>query len=103
MEIRSEQTPFSFQLDRDRLMALAEDRREAYASASPYPHTVMDEFLPEEVLDAVLQEFPSPGQVDWLAFDSASERKLASNDETAMGPMTRQLLAALNSSAFIDF
>lgn len=100
---RTGHTAVGFQLDRERLTALAEDRREAYASASPYPHTVIDDFLPEDVLEAVLQEFPSPAQVDWLAFDSESERKLASNDETVMGPMTRQVLAAFNSSAFIDF
>ena len=84
-------------------MALAESRREAYASASPYPHAVMDGFLPEEVLDAVLAEFPAPAEVDWLAFDSPLERKLATNNDSAMGPATRHLLAELNSSAFIDF
>lgn len=84
-------------------MALAESRRGAYASASPYPHTVMDDFLPEEVLDAVLAEFPAPAEVDWLAFDSPLERKLATKDDSAMGPATRHLLAELNSSAFIDF
>jgi Rps23 Pro-64 3,4-dihydroxylase Tpa1-like proline 4-hydroxylase len=103
MEIRSEQTSFGFQLDRDRLLALAEDRREEYAAASPYPHAVIDELLPEHVLDAVLEEFPSPADADWIKFNDARERKLASKDETVMGPATRQLLAALNSSAFIDF
>jgi hypothetical protein len=92
-----------FQLDRDRLMALAERTREAYAAASPYPHAVMDDFLPEEILDAVLAEFPAPAEVDWLAFDSPLERKLATNSHAAMGPATRHLLAELNSSAFIDF
>ena len=82
---------------------LAEDKRKTYASATPYAHAVIDEFLPEEVLDAVLEEFPKPEQTDWIAFDSAKERKLASNDATAMGPATRHLLAAFNSSTFIDF
>ena len=84
-------------------MAVAEEKRDAYASARPYPHTVIDEFLPEEVLDAVLDEFPAPAQTDWIAFDSAKERKLASNDATAMGPATRHLLDTFNSSTFIDF
>lgn len=64
---------------------------------------MFDDFFPEEVLDAVLEEFPSPGQADWFEFDSATERKLASTDGTMMGPATRQLLAALNSGPFIDF
>jgi hypothetical protein len=100
---RIEDTALDYQFDRNELLSLAEKWREAYASAQPYPHTVMDDFLPEAVLDAVLAEFPDPKQADWFAFDSATERKLATKDDTAMGPATRQVLAQLNSAAFIDF
>lgn len=103
MSTRIEDTPLDFQFDREQLMALAENRRESYASASPYPHTVMDDFMPEGVLDAVLGEFPDPKRGDWFEFDSATERKLATKDDSAMGPVTRQVLAQLNSAAFIDF
>jgi hypothetical protein len=92
-----------FRFDREHLAALAEDRREAYASAQPYPSIVFDDFLPEGVLEAVLAEFPSPKGGDWFAFDSATERKLATKDDTIMGPATRRLLAELNSGTFIDF
>ncbi len=63
----------------------------------------MDDFLPEDVLDGVLAEFPKPHQAEWLAFDSPNERKLATKDDSAMGKTTRHLLAELNSAAFIDF
>jgi hypothetical protein len=63
----------------------------------------MDDFLPEQVLDDVLVEFPSPQGADWFAFDSPLERKLASNDGATMGPATRHLLGELNSGVFIDF
>ena len=63
----------------------------------------MDEFLPEHVLDEVLAEFPSPKGAEWFAFDSPTERKLATKDDSTMGPATRHLLAQLNSAAFIDF
>jgi hypothetical protein len=92
-----------FRFDRDRLIELADAKREAYASARPYSHTVIDDFLPEDVLDAVLAEFPRPEEVDWMAFDSPLERKLATKDDTAIGPAARRLLAELNSGAFIDF
>jgi Rps23 Pro-64 3,4-dihydroxylase Tpa1-like proline 4-hydroxylase len=92
-----------FQFDRDELLRLAESKREAYVGASPYPHTVMDDFLPEAVLDAVLAEFPSPQGADWFKFDSATERKLATKDDSTMGPATRRLLFELNSATFIDF
>jgi 2-oxoglutarate-Fe(II)-dependent oxygenase superfamily protein len=63
----------------------------------------MDDFLPEHALDEVLAEFPSPHGADWFAFDSPLERKLATKDDSTMGPATRHLLGELNSAAFIDF
>jgi Rps23 Pro-64 3,4-dihydroxylase Tpa1-like proline 4-hydroxylase len=99
--VRSVPEPFHF--DREQLAALAESKREAYASARPFPHIVIDELLPEDVLDRVLAEFPEPKQAEWQTFDSANERKLASKDDSTMGEATRQLLAELNSAAFVDF
>lgn len=95
--------PAAFHFDRAHLLELADSRRDAYSSAHPFPHTAMDDFVPEEVLDAVLAEFPSPRRADWQAFDSPLERKLATKDDSAMGEATRHLLAELNSAAFIDF
>jgi 2-oxoglutarate-Fe(II)-dependent oxygenase superfamily protein len=103
MSTSSESTTQLFQFDREQLGTLAERHREAYAAGNPYPHIVMDDFLPEEVLDEVLTEFPDPRGADWFAFESPNERKLATKDDTTMGPATRHLLAELNSSAFVEF
>jgi|SRR5947209_1457863 len=92
-----------FHFDREQLAALAQSRREAYAAAKPFPHGVIDDLLPEVVLDSVLAEFPKPQQAEWFAFDSPLERKLATKDDSAMGDATRHLLAELNSAPFIDF
>ena len=92
-----------FHFDRDELLQQAEGKREEYASAQPFPHIVLDDFLPPAVLDEVLAEFPKPQEADWHAFDSALERKLATKDDTEMGEATRHLLAELNSAPFIDF
>jgi Rps23 Pro-64 3,4-dihydroxylase Tpa1-like proline 4-hydroxylase len=92
-----------FQFDHEPLTMLADSKRREYAAARPYSHIVIDDFLPEEVLDSVLAEFPRPGDADWIKFDSATERKLATKEDSAMGPNTRALLAELNSSAFVDF
>ena len=92
-----------FRFDRDELLRLADAHRDGYAAARPYPHAVLDDFLPEAVLDEVLAEFPSAQGGDWFKFDSATERKLATKDDTVMGTATRRLLAELNGSAFIDF
>ena len=92
-----------FYFDRDRLMALADRTREAYASAQPFPHAVIDDFVSADALDEVLAEFPAPHQADWHAFNSPLERKLATKDDSAMGEATRHLLAEFNSATFIDF
>src|SRR5256885_16609177 len=91
-----------FTFDRDRLMALAAVGRNRYAAACPFPHIVVDDFLPPHVLDVVLAEFPKPGEVAWWVFDSDQERKLGSADDRVFGGATRHLLAEFNSGAFID-
>jgi hypothetical protein len=93
----------TFMLERGRLLELAELNRMAYQSAVPFPHTVIDDFLPERVLEAVLDEFPGPSDIEWWAFDDARERKLGSRDDRTMGPATRQLFGELNSAVAIDW
>src|SRR5436305_12609710 len=92
-----------FHFNRDELTPLAEARREAYATARPFAHAVIDDFLPPGVLDEVLDEFPTPEQAEWFAFDSPRERKLATTEETPLGEATRHVLAELNSAAVLDF
>lgn len=93
----------SFCLDYDYLHDLAEKNCQSYAQAKPFPHIVMDNFLPEGVLDQILEEFPKPGEINWQKFDAAAEKKLASTSELQMGEATRFLLYQLNSSMFVRF
>lgn len=37
-------------------------RRDAYAAGDPFPHIVIDGLFDDADLDAVLRDFPSPGQ-----------------------------------------
>lgn len=92
-----------FRLDVDYLKDLALKHREEYAQAKPFPHIVIDNFLPEEVLEAVLQEFPNPDQINWQRFQNEAEKKLASTHEQQMGDATRLLLYQFNSSTFVNF
>jgi Rps23 Pro-64 3,4-dihydroxylase Tpa1-like proline 4-hydroxylase len=95
--------PELFHFDRDRLAALAGSRRKDYASAHPFPHTVVDGLVPDEVLDRVRAEFPPPQRAEWSGVDSPLERKQFTNDAYDMGEATRQFFAELNSAAFIEF
>jgi Rps23 Pro-64 3,4-dihydroxylase Tpa1-like proline 4-hydroxylase len=93
----------AFAFRRRELLPLADRLREQFTTASPFPHVVIDDFLPPDLLDQVLAEFPRPEQIDWQEFDSAREVKLALADAEQMGPTTRHLLAEFNSMVFTDF
>jgi len=85
----------------DKLAVVARQHSAGYAAAAPFPHVVIDDFLPPEVLDGVLAEFPGPDAIDWKRFADGTGRKLATRNEEQMGPRTLGLLHELNSSRFI--
>lgn len=85
------------------LYRVAKNCQEAYSSAHPFPHIVIDNFFPEDILNKILLEFPGSKEVDWQRFDSTAEKKLASTHESQMGDSTRYLLYYLNSSTFVSF
>jgi Rps23 Pro-64 3,4-dihydroxylase Tpa1-like proline 4-hydroxylase len=92
-----------FVLKPERLQELADAHRVDYAQAQPFPHIVIDDFLPTEILDQVVAEFPKPEEVDWKSFNNPAEKKLALKDESQMGFVSRSLLHELNSSIFVNF
>lgn len=92
-----------FFLPRDKMKEIAASAGDSYRNAKPFPHIVFDDFMDRAVLDAVLAEFPAPGQIRWQKFDNAKEIKFASSVDANFGPMTRLLLYHLNSITFLDF
>jgi hypothetical protein len=94
----------AFGLEADRLSALAERWGEQYRRALPFPHVVIDDFLPEEVLDRVLAEFPGPDGIRWKLYtDQGHTQKLATDRPELMGPFTRHLFNEFNSSVMVEF
>lgn len=86
----------------ERLFAYATQRSGAYAANTPFPHIVIDELLPADVLDSVLVEL---GDIE---FDGRKDffgavDKYYTNDPTKLGPHTRALLASFNSRRFLEF
>ncbi len=92
-----------YSLDPNYLKELATNYHQDYLNAEPFPHIVIDDFLPPEILEQILEEFPKPKSINWTSFENKSEKKLASTSELQMGETTRFLLYQLNSSIFIDF
>ncbi|MBI5629296.1 MAG: 2OG-Fe(II) oxygenase [Elusimicrobia bacterium] len=93
--------PFFFEAEE--LQGLARRRQEEFRQAKPFPHLVVDNFLPEAFLEEVLEEFKAPGQIDWIRYKEKGQLKLQSNSEGQLGPNTRYLVYQLNSSTFLMF
>jgi Rps23 Pro-64 3,4-dihydroxylase Tpa1-like proline 4-hydroxylase len=89
---------FMRELDR-----IPEELAASYAFAKPYPHIVMDDFLPPAVLERVLADFPAPGQVTWQKFDSDNEKKLAFRQAESLPTPIRELLYFFNSHPTLLF
>jgi len=69
-----------------------------YRQAVPFPHIVVDGLFDDDVLDAVLAEFPSRDAMKWREFDSPSEKKLGYYHETsAISKTVRDFLNEMNS------
>ena len=87
----------------NRLLSLAKDNAEKYASASPFPHIYFDDFLPAHVAEAALRAFPEPKQVKWSEFDSPNERKLAFDIVERLPTAVRDVLYFMNSRPMLEF
>jgi len=98
-----EATNLMFCLDYSELQNLALKHRDNYTHAEPFQHIVIDNFFPENVLDAVLDEFPDPDHEYWGRFESNVQTKLISKEAWNIPSKPTELLAELNSSAFMHF
>jgi hypothetical protein len=87
----------------EKLEEIASSKAEAYASAQPYPHIIIDRLFDDWVLETVLSEFPSPRSNTWTAHDFPQEIKLQSKSERDIPLFTRHFLYALNSATFLKF
>lgn len=93
----------SYSASAEALLEKARRLREEYARADPFPHIVIDDLFPNEVLDSILDEFPKIGEINWERFDHGTEKKLASKLEIQLGDRTREFVWGLNSQVFITF
>jgi Rps23 Pro-64 3,4-dihydroxylase Tpa1-like proline 4-hydroxylase len=82
-------------------MKVGGDLRERYVEASPFPHIMIDDFLPEEVAEACLAHFPSNREVEAITYNRDQERlKTQYNPDTLPGSL-RGLFYAFNSRPFL--
>ena len=75
-----------------------------FQQAKPFPHIVVDGFLTNDVIDAMLAEFPSATNSTWDRYEDADiEVKLRSNwkDEFDIPPAIHSVVRYLNSGYFM--
>jgi hypothetical protein len=93
----------TYVFDTERLSEIASARAEEFRAAQPYPHIVMDDFLPLAQAQALAQVFPRPDDdVAWDHYAAPGlEVKLGCGDETKFPLPIRTAIRDLNSSAFV--
>lgn len=106
----SDASPYFF-FDSATLARLAEREREAFRGAEPFPHVVLDDFLPPAVIRRVVEEFPDVDDVHWQVHGPGPTHgrtktrldKLAQSDDEHFPPFLRHLMGELNSNVFLRF
>jgi Rps23 Pro-64 3,4-dihydroxylase Tpa1-like proline 4-hydroxylase len=92
-----------FVLDPEKLTSLAAKLSSRYSTAEPFPHVVIDDFLPADALRKVADSFPQADEIDWHRSANPRQQKLAAEDETQISDDARRLLYQLNSATFMKF
>jgi len=79
--------------------------KDIYATAAPFPHIVMENFIKEDLLDEVAHEFPDLAQAKGgvKQFDNAKEIKLASKGMQVLSPSALHLNSYLQSDLFLEW
>lgn len=106
---KAEPQPYLSELDvASGLLSPAIDRRKGgelaaeYNAAHPFPHIAIDGFMPPQVLERCLTEFPSNLGSGGGAFDRDQERYKAQFNPDDMTPWLRNLFYGFNSRPFIQ-
>ena len=88
---------------RARLDDLSSALAGGYASAAPFPHAVIDDFLPADLLEHALAAFPRPGEIVWQRFEGEHEKKFGYFNAEDMPSSLRDVLYFLNSPVILGF
>jgi hypothetical protein len=101
----------AFYFDREFLDSVARERGSEFKDAHPFPHLVLSSFLPEDVIQRLVSEFPAPDDIPWKVWGGGRTRrleetklnKLGQSDEQCFGPFTRHFVSQLLSATFLSF
>lgn len=96
-----------FYFDPNGLHNRAETLANDYANASPFPHTVIDNFLPEKIALRLARHFPTEDFEGFQRRDNAhqtlKQARLQENYFEGVSGFARHMLLLFNDQVFIDF
>jgi hypothetical protein len=84
---------------------------ERFRAATPFPHVVLDDFVPPEVIRRLIAEFPGEDDIEWETWGPGRTRpvvrdksnKLGQSDEQSFPPFIRHFMSQLLSETFVKF
>lgn len=82
-----------------------------FLGAAPFPHLVLDDFLPEKVVQLLIAEFPGEDDIEWTSWGpgrtmsgaGGKSNKLGQSDERCFPPFIRHFMGQLLSDTFVKF
>jgi hypothetical protein len=87
-----------------KLETLARENSARYQSNHPFPHIYFDDFLPVDIAEAALLDFPEPKETDWFAHTDVNQRKKLAFDVAERLPESiRDVMYFLNSRPMLQF
>ena len=73
-----------------------------FATAHPYQHVVIDNFLPQNVFQQAMADFDVVSKEQWTGYLHVNERKFANSNPSTWGPTLQQIANELNSPEFVS-
>lgn len=85
-----------------RLPGTVEELRDRYQGAKPFPHLILDELFPEDVLNALVAEVQQVNHDNWLFMEADGlQQVVRMRTAVEMGPAGYQLASFVHSPAFL--
>lgn len=101
MAFLDEMDPATGFLDGKAVRAKGRELQERYRSARPFPHVVIDDFLPRPLIDMCVAEFDRSRHDGQIVYDRTQERLKREYKPDELSPAPRALFYAFNARPFI--
>jgi Rps23 Pro-64 3,4-dihydroxylase Tpa1-like proline 4-hydroxylase len=74
-----------------------------YASARPFAHVVLDDFISADIAKEAHDRFPKPDSGEWIQYKHINEKKLGKRDRTAIPDIHLAIIDTFNSRRFVEW